>query len=84
MVFWKGRQKQQKTKWDEKTHFKTGLLWEQIDKKPLKMQENNHFVLFWTKQKHRNTKKRKQNHQNQKSDQKKHLFAFWQTTPYVC
>ena len=53
-----------------------------IDKEPLKMQENNHFGLLCTKQKHRNTEKpKKQNHQNQKKDQKKHLLPFWQTTP---
>ena len=34
------------------------------------MQENNHFGLFGTKQNHRNTEKKKTNHQNQKSDEK--------------
>ena len=38
------------------------------------MQENNHFGLLCTKQKHRNTEKpKKQNHQNQKTN-KKHTF----------
>ena len=49
------------------------------------MQENNHFWAIWNNtkpQKHRERKKT--NHQNQKSDEKKHLFAFWQTTPYFC
>ena len=35
------------------------------------MQENNHFGLLCTKQKHRNTEKpKKQNHQSPKKDQK--------------
>ena len=69
-----------------------------IDKKPLKMQENNHFGLFCTKQKHRNTEIKKQNHQNQKNDLKntflhsgkpppmfvKFLFFFQVTLSHVC
>ena len=41
------------------------------------MQENNHFGLVCTKQKHRNTEKpKKQDHQNPKKDQKT-PFLFW-------
>ena len=45
------------------------------NKKKLKMQENNYFGLF--ERKHTNVKDKKQNHQNQKSDEKKkHLLHF--------
>ena len=43
--------------------------------KTSKTQENNHFGLLCTKQKHRNTDKpKKQNHQNPKKDQKNTLY----------
>ena len=82
MDFWKGRQKQKKQNRKNINSLRQAFCGNKIDKKPLKMQENNHFGLLCTKQKHRNTEKpKKQNHQNPKKDQKKHLCPFWQTTP---
>ena len=48
------------------------------------MQENNHFGQFEQNKSTETQRIKKQNHQNQKSDEKKHLFAFWQTTSYLC
>ena len=84
-VFQKGVDGQKaKKKWYLKQNrkkrriLKTSLLGEQNIKYPLKWQENNLFGPFYkTKtQKHRETRK------HQKNRPKKHLFAFWQTTPY--
>ena len=51
------------------------------DKKTLKMQKRTiRDILYKT----RTQQKKKTNHQNQENDKKKHLFAFWQTTPYFC
>ena len=83
MDLWKGRQKQQK-KEEGKKQFKTGLLWEQNRQKTSKNTGNNHFGLLCTKQKHRNTEKpKKQNHQNQKNDQKT-SFCILANHPYFC
>ena len=82
--FLKGKTKAKKQNRKKRGTSRQAFCGNKIDKNPLKMQENNHFGLFCTKQKHRNTEKKKQNHQNQKRDEKKHLFAFWQTTPYFC
>ena len=71
MDFWKGRQKQKKQNRKNRNSLRQAFCGNKIDKKPLKMQENNHFGLLCTKQKHRNTEKpKKQNHQNPKKDQK--------------
>ena len=70
MDFWKGRQKQKKQNRKKRNTLRQAFCGNKIDKKPLKMQENNHFGLFGTKQNHRNTEKKKPNHQNQKSDEK--------------
>ena len=80
--FLKGKTKAKKRNRKKRNSLGQAFVGTKIDKESLKMQENNHFGLFCTKLKHRNTEKKKQNHQNQKDDKKKHLFAFPQTTPY--
>ena len=71
MDFWKGRQNPKKQNRKNINSLRQAFSGNNIDKKPLEMQENNHFGLLCTKQKHRNTEKpKKQNHQNPKKDQK--------------
>ena len=79
----KAKQKtQNRKKWNT---LRQAFCGNKIDKKPLKLQENSPFGPFLqntrTKTqatKNKNTKKQK------KTYQKKHPFAFWQTTPYFC
>ena len=59
-------------------------MWEQNKQKTSKNAGNNHFGLFWTKQKHRNTENKKTKPPKPKKWRKINLFAFWQTTPYFC
>ena len=61
---------------------KTGLLGEQKKtKKTLKLQENSLLGPF-TKQKNKHTEKKEPNHKKNKTNNKKHPFVCWKTTPY--
>ena len=66
---------------EEKKHFETGLVREVNRKQPLKLQENSLLGPF------KKTKAQKHGQQKAKPPKtkmtKKHLIAFWQTTPFL-
>ena len=57
MDFWKGRQKPKKNR-KKRNSLRQAFCGNKTARKPLKMQENNHFGLLCTKQEHRNTEKK--------------------------